>query len=77
VTGAETWEKKTASGAKPIVFVDRTVVAGHDPPSALEKAGFDSTYASYRELPEVKAYASRAEFKAAVHGHFVDVRQFA
>lgn len=72
VSGEETWEKKTASGTNPIVVVDRTVVAAHDPPSALEKAGFDSTYGSYRELPAVKPYVNRAEFKAAIHGHIVD-----
>lgn len=76
VDGDEVWTKKTASGPKPIVFVERTVVAGHDPPTALEKAGFDATYASFRELPAVKPYVSRAEFVAAVHGHVVDKTDF-
>lgn len=76
VDGEETWTKKTASGAKPIVVVDRTVVPAHDPPSALEKQGFFSAYASFHALPAVAPYTSRPEFQAAVHGHVVDKTDF-
>ena len=70
--GDETWEKRTPSGEDPLFVFERTLAAGHDPPSALEKTGFWSTYASFRDLPIVKPYASRPEFQAAIHGHIVD-----
>lgn len=75
--GEETWTKKTASGATPIVVVDRAIVPAHDPPSALEKQGLFSTYASFHALPAVAPYAARPEFQAAVHGHVVDKTDYA
>ena len=76
-SGEETWTKKTASGATPIVVVERTVVPAHDPPSAIEKQGFFATYASFHALPAVAPYKTRPEFQAAVHGHVVDKTDYA
>lgn len=76
IGGDEVWEDRSAPAASPIFVVDRVVVPGHDPPSALEKQGLFSTYASFRALPAVAPYASRPELQAAIHGHVVDKTDF-
>lgn len=76
IDGVETWEKRTPNGATPIFTTSRTIVPGHDPPSAAIKTGFFSTYSSFQELPEVKPYASRPEFNAAIHGFIIDKTDF-
>lgn len=77
ITGDETWEKRTPNGAEPIFSISRTVVPGHDAPSALIKQSLWATYASFRELAAVKPYVGRPEFEAAIHGHIVDTTDFA
>jgi hypothetical protein len=77
ISGDETWTARTASGATPLIVIDRTISPGHGAPSAAVKNGFFSTYATYHALPLVKPYVARPEFKAAVHGFIVDKTDFA
>lgn len=77
ISGDETWTARVPAGATPLVTVERTIVPAHAAPSAAVKAGLFATYGSYHAMPLVQPYVTRADFKAAVHGHVVDKTDFA
>ncbi len=77
ISATEIWTDGTPSGGPIFAGKERKLVFAHDPPSAIEKQGLFTTFKSYQDLPRVKAYATRPEFQAAVHGFFTDFTDYA
>jgi hypothetical protein len=72
----ETWSGRRASDGTKLYVAERAFIPGHPPPSATEKAGFDTLYKSYDALPVISPFAARPEFKAAIHGNVIDKTDF-
>lgn len=63
----EGWERPLPLPVDALLSAQRTNRPAHDPPTAIFATAAQSQFGSYRALPEVAPYASRPEFKAAIH----------
>ncbi|RMG15671.1 MAG: hypothetical protein D6731_07915 [Planctomycetota bacterium] len=77
VDRAEDWRLLGAPGPRPIWSPDRRLVPLHRVPTPLEKRLLFLLFRSFHDLPWVRPYVARPEFRAAVHYALEDRTDFA
>jgi len=69
---SEEWIWREPAGNKPLWKNERMEIPANPEPTPAEKATINQTYKSFHDLPDVKPYTEREEFKKMVHYMVVD-----